>query len=681
MGLAALRTALLGSAAIAVVMSTSAAMAQETNTGNFTLLERLVIGAGAEKVAIDTPQAVTVVSQEDIDDAQASTTGDILDGVPGVTAIGSDRVFGESFNIRGIGSLAASDESKIIVNVDGTPKFYEQYRMGSFFSDPELYKQVEVLRGPASSTLYGSGALGGVINLTTKDASDIIKPGMTGAVKVKGSYDSNGTGRLVSGIWATKLGDQAELLATGNYRGSNEFLDGSGAAISGSAFDAFSGMLKGTVYLDEAHEQIMRLSYQRWQSGADNQDYSQTGTSGFGDVDRNVTDQTIVWSYEDPATDNTWLDVNVALSYSDTLNQQRNATSASPSILFSDTDYAYQSLQLKADNTIEWIGDGFENYLTFGTQVSRQNRSAQTTAGGTIGFHPQGVENKIGVFVQNELIWDDRLTLIVGGRADYLNQVPDATIASASTVNDLALSPKIAAMYDFNEFFSVFGSLAHTQRAPTLDERFSTSTTQVASLNLEKELSNNVEVGTALSAHSLFHDGDTASLKVTGFYNDLTNLVTRNSGAAAGTAYYVNVDRANIFGFEVETAYNSEHLFARAAYSNMYGYDGSTGLMLNSIPAHKLSVTLGGRLPEYDLEAGWRANFANDTGWGTSGGTAAWQTHDVFASWTPETGVFEGTEARVSIENIFDADYMDNLAGDKGKGRTFKLTLAKQFDY
>ncbi|MCS6760091.1 MAG: hypothetical protein MO852_15030 [Candidatus Devosia euplotis] len=36
---------------------------------------------------------------------------------------------------------------RIAVNVGGAKKFYEQYRMGSFFSDSELYEQVEVLRG------------------------------------------------------------------------------------------------------------------------------------------------------------------------------------------------------------------------------------------------------------------------------------------------------------------------------------------------------------------------------------------------------------------------------------------------------------------------------------------------------------------------------------------------------
>src|SRR5690606_7545267 len=120
--------------------------------------------------------------------------------------------------ICGIGTAESSgDESRIIINVDGAKKFYEQYRMGSFFSDPELYKQVEVLRGPASSTLYGSGAIGGVIIFVTKDASDFIADGNTGAVRVKGSFESNGLGTRASGIWAHRFSDNVEVLATGNW--------------------------------------------------------------------------------------------------------------------------------------------------------------------------------------------------------------------------------------------------------------------------------------------------------------------------------------------------------------------------------------------------------------------------------------------------------------------------------
>ncbi|MEO0914320.1 MAG: Plug domain-containing protein, partial [Pseudomonadota bacterium] len=121
------------------------------------MLDPVVVSAGQEKVASDTPQAVSVVNQEDLEREQPTTVGDALTDLPGIKAIGSDRVLGEGFNIRGFGSDLAGGENRLILQVDGATKFYQQYRMGSLFTEPELYKRVEVLRGPASSTLYGSG--------------------------------------------------------------------------------------------------------------------------------------------------------------------------------------------------------------------------------------------------------------------------------------------------------------------------------------------------------------------------------------------------------------------------------------------------------------------------------------------------------------------------------------------
>ena len=108
-------TALLGGVAL-VIVAQHGAQAQNVNTTNITLLERLVIGAGAPKVAIDTPQAVTVINQADIDQLQAATTGDLFANVPGVAMVGSQRQFGEAFNIRGIGTTEnSSDGSRVIV--------------------------------------------------------------------------------------------------------------------------------------------------------------------------------------------------------------------------------------------------------------------------------------------------------------------------------------------------------------------------------------------------------------------------------------------------------------------------------------------------------------------------------------------------------------------------------------
>ncbi|MBT1155974.1 TonB-dependent receptor plug domain-containing protein [Aminobacter anthyllidis] len=266
---------------MAVLVGAHAAYAQEVKTTEqdkkprVTVLQRLVVSAGVAKVAIDTPQAVTVVEQEDIDRLQPETIGEIIRATPGVNVTGSDRLLGQSFNIRGIGAPEnTGDGGRIIVNVDGAQKFYEQYRLGSFFSEPELYKRVEVLRGPASSTLYGSGALGGVINFETKDASDFIAEGQTGALRLKSSWNSNGNGYLLNSVLAQRLGENAEFLLTGNYRASDPYESGNGKEVIGTNFNAWSGLAKGTFNVGD--EGKLRLSYQQWDSDLERQQLSQT---------------------------------------------------------------------------------------------------------------------------------------------------------------------------------------------------------------------------------------------------------------------------------------------------------------------------------------------------------------------------------------------------------------------
>lgn len=657
--------------------------------GRVTLLQRLVVGAGEEKIAINTPQAVTVIDQADIDNDQPTTIGDTLDNVPGTSVVGSDRIFGEAFNIRGIGGADDPDKSQILINVDGAAKYYEQYRMGSFFSDPELYKRVEVLRGPSSSTLYGSGGIGGVINLTTKDAADFLAEGDKGAVRVKGGYDSNGEGALASSILALRMNENAEFLAMGNYRMSGLMQNGDGDDISGSEFDSWSGLLKGTYRFGDLNEQVMRLSYQRWTGDTDDQEYSQTD-SGFGTVDREVTDQTAVFSYENPASDNPWLDVKFNVSFSDTQNTQSDASGLDgvTSQLFDDTDYAYKTWQGRLENTIEHTGAGWENYLTIGTQLSNQNREAESIAGlmpGPILFHPAGTETRLGFYAQDEFIWDERLTLIPGARLDAKWNSADETVIGGQDNSDTAFSPKLAALYKLNDMFSVFGSIAHTERFPTIDELYSTSTTRTVSPNLEKEKSDNVELGIAVSSYDMVWAGDTLQVKTTGFYNRLNDQIitsTSAGGAVTGDPYYRNIDESEIYGVEIEGSYESDYFYTRAAFSGMKGQNLRTGVDLRTIPATKLALTIGKRLVDYDLDFGWRAAFFNDTPTGFANQpTPAYALHDIYASWIPDDGAWQGFEARASIENIFDTQYRNNLQGTDGKGRTFKLGLTKQINW
>ena len=385
---------LLGGAAMTVLLGAQGGWAQDAGQqeqvvneadkkGRVTLLQRIVLGAGVEKVAVDTPSAVTVLDQADIDVLQPETIGEIIRAIPGVNVTGSDRLLGQSFNIRGIGAPENSgDGGRIIVNVDGAQKFYEQYRMGSFFSDPELYKRVEVLRGPAFSTLYGSGALGGVINFETKDASDFIADGENGALRLKGSWNSNGDGYLVSSVLAQRMGENAEFLLTSNYRASDPYTSGDGTEVIGTNFEAWSGLAKGTFNVGD--EGILRLSYQQWDSDLDDQQLSQTSTATFfGLIDRHVIDRTAIASYENPFSDNDMLDVKLSASYSDTSNEQRNAdlrAMCSPGTfaVVCNSDYAYETWQFNAENTMEWAGDSWTNHLTIGSQTTYLTRDGRS---------------------------------------------------------------------------------------------------------------------------------------------------------------------------------------------------------------------------------------------------------------------------------------------------------------
>ncbi|UUP15975.1 TonB-dependent receptor domain-containing protein [Nitratireductor thuwali] len=659
-----------------LLLPTASAQQAADNTVGVTALQRLIVGAGVDKVAIDTPQSVTVVDQEDLDREQPATVGEALEQVPGVNVSGSDRLLGQSINIRGIGGPeTGGEEGRIIINIDGATKYFEQYRMGGLFTDPELFKRVEVLRGPASSTLYGPGALGGVVNFTTKDASDFLDEGETAALKLKSTYDSNTDGWLGSAILAWRPVDNFEFLAAGNYRKADAYEAGSGAVIPGSEIDAPSGLVKGTWRFGEMSEQTLRASYMHWTTSADDQYYNQTGiddpaTGGFGTVDREVTDKTAIISYENAASDNPWIDLRINASFSDIVNDQTNATVPSLNRVF-----GYRTYEFEAENTFDYTGDRFENYLTFGSQTAYQER---TTLRSTAGTHPQGTDFQTGVFVQNEFIWDERLTLIGGLRFDYQKLEP-TDIAGAEAKEHTAFSPKIAAHYRFNETFAVFGSIAHTERLPTIDEVFDSG---ALGLDLDKEKSNNFEGGFAVSLYNLAQPSDALEFKATGFYNRIEDLILDHGRSAFPR--YSNTGRARIYGVELEAAYESDHLFASAAYTYTIGDDLTAGVPLGTVAPHEFSATLGGRLPQYDVSFGWTGRFVAEQDRVRGGRfdrqpTEAFHVHDLFVDWKPDEGRFRNLEASFRVDNVFNEDYREYLSGTPAKGRTFKITLAKKF--
>lgn len=643
-------------------------------------LGKVVVSAGQEKVAIDTPQAVTTLDQDDIDQAQASTIGDLLGAIPGVSTMGGVGALGQGFNIRGMGTGLADSDSRILMQIDGTTKFFEQYRMGSFFSDPELYKRVEVLRGPASSTLYGAGALAGVVNFTSKDASDFLTGDDRFAVRLRGGLETNADAYFGSTVIAGKPTRNLDLLAMYTVRRGDEYKNGSGQVVPTSKAESDSYLLKTRYYVGGNRKHNLWASYQNWKNDS-TQIYDQAEAFGATPVRRVTTDQTGVFGYENDFAGNDLLDLKAQVSHANTKVNQTDTTFLSGVI---ESEFSYKTLQGRVENVSEFqLGGGDVAFLTIGAQASKQERrNPRRTATGTnhgAATHPEGDMEKYGLFAQGEVVLG-KLTLIPGARIDWTRLRPGLGVTTAAKINDNAISPKIAAMYAVTDSFSVFGSIAHTVRMPVLDEIYSRTATASTnySLNLKPEESDNYELGGALELRDIFGRGDQARIKTTLFQNDVDNLIARGT---ATSAYFVNVGKARYKGVEVEAEYGAKRVFARAALSMIDGENRLNSQPLNTIPADTLNLTLGYVFPERNVTMGWRAEITNDQDEVTSVSlrTPGYDVHNLFLNWRPQDGALAGLNVQVAVDNLFDRTFQRHLMSLDAEGRTVKLTLARTF--
>lgn len=121
-----------------------------------------VTATKVEKELLEVPSSVSIVTAEDIKKSSARTVGELLQDVPGVQISNSGGQGLKRISLRGEGvnrTLILIDGQQIVENksMDGT----------ALMIDTALIERIEIIRGP-SSVLYGSNAIGGVINIITK---------------------------------------------------------------------------------------------------------------------------------------------------------------------------------------------------------------------------------------------------------------------------------------------------------------------------------------------------------------------------------------------------------------------------------------------------------------------------------------------------------------------------------
>ena len=152
-------------AAVAPVLAAEAkprsAFADTTKPVLF-LKETVVTGARYPRAYFESPQSLSFVSRQVLREQTPLVLGDVLATLPGVDS-NKDSPWEQRPSIRGLTG------QRVLVLVDGSPmNSVRGNGPHPSLLDPTQVERIEVVRGP-SSVAYGSDALGGVINIITRE--------------------------------------------------------------------------------------------------------------------------------------------------------------------------------------------------------------------------------------------------------------------------------------------------------------------------------------------------------------------------------------------------------------------------------------------------------------------------------------------------------------------------------
>ncbi len=209
---AALAALLMAGLALAGVVPALAAEGKprtafgDTSKAVLFLKETLVTGARYPRLYYESPQALSFVSSQQLRESAPVVLGDVLSTLPGVES-NKDSPWEQRPSIRGLTG------QRVLVLVDGSPmNSVRGNGPHPSLLDPTQVERIEVVRGP-SSVAYGSDAIGGVINIITREprfsAADQVLSGsaslggsVSGLPARNGSLEFSARARKLSGFFA-----------------------------------------------------------------------------------------------------------------------------------------------------------------------------------------------------------------------------------------------------------------------------------------------------------------------------------------------------------------------------------------------------------------------------------------------------------------------------------------------
>lgn len=597
----------------------------------------------------DAPASLSVVTATDLELTASVNVMDAVRQTPGISFQG--RGFGgrQVLSIRGMGrdqTLFMIDGKRIL----GTDNIFSHSNFQYDWVPMNSIDRIEVVRGPLSA-LYGSDALGGVVNIVTKPTPDT----WNGSISTRYSLAEDEGDEQFFGLYASgPLGEKSGIMLSYTFNDTEEVPFKADTAIS---------ELEGK----QTHNIYGRLTF----NPSAKHKFTVDATLGKEDRYRNLRNR------------------NRPPVFKSSFDLDRLQYGASYTGEFGDitTHINLNHAQLKrvnfrTQNIAPSVPQVFKNDMLGGHIVIPAGDAHRLVVGGE--YRSETLEHSsfadgegslgyTSVFAQDEWRFSDDLLVTLGARYDAHENFGSE------------FSPRAYLVYHVNGNWTFKGGYSHGFKSPTIKEsspdyRFIGPFSFVGNAYVGPETSDNFEV----SSH---YENGKFKLTVTGFANQVDDLITtfciENCTARFGRVFhFINLEETETKGIETELKFDvTDTLNLSASHVYMKSRNKVTGLRLAERPEHILSAKVSWQIENPRLTLALRASYhGNEIEYDSVGnvvklpGYTLWHAQ---GSWDVND-VLQVTYGVKNLTNVSLADKSPNFTFAE-RGRSFYLGLRKDF--
>lgn len=666
-------------------------------------------------------------SKDSLLSKQATSVADALEDIPNVDIRGGSRSIAQKPNIRGL------SDNRVVQVIDGVRQNFDLAHRGSYFLPMSLIQEIEVIKGPSSS-LWGSGALGGVVAMRTPNALDLLKNNDKFGVKIRQGYQTaNNLSEKDVSVFAAN--DKFDVLISGFYNNADNLRTGRGNKLNNTAYKQFGGLSKFGWQINDANrvelshretrfkqtapsnneveneltnEQIKKqigefhgsnnsLPQRKPSESETSAFYSKVKTR-FGSVsyltDQQIPDQSTVFNYY-LTPDNPYLNTHIALYNNKTIEKEQRKVSG----VKDQTKLTTRGINLRNSSELSHISFVYGvDYMRdkISTERGTNNSDAQFRA------EPYNANsNTTGVYLIAHIpLFGEKLLLSPSVRYDHYD-----TSSKTVKYKDNHLSPATKLTWKVTNWLDFSAKYNEAFRAPSMQERFVSGShfganvanrylvnKFVANPNLRPETAKNKEITANLHFDSLFKQGDKFKIEATYFRNDVKDFINlkifndanaKTNGALLPTkSQYQNITNARLSGIELQAQYQTERLTLFTNYGSTKGRDKDSGEALSNIAASKIGVgadyalvkdkfTVGATITHYAAQHRVPKDHAVTY--------PSYILTDLRATYAPLKGEWKNLRLDFALENLFDRKYQPAFSLMEGTGRNAKISAVYSF--